>query len=185
LLQGADGAVHAQEWPNGPPLSVRLRTDGTRTDNFFSQAGRVGEHTVFWCTLPFDFAAHTCDDVGMSTSTTTLDNPLDSAIRQLNNICSDGELLTSSMDAGSVRRMLTHIANINMAVLASTQDHGNASKRLNDFAFTLDRIARKAEPPNETLTARMTAVAMDLRAASEELARSDTVPNWQVRASLH
>ena len=81
--------------------------------------------------------------------------------------------------------MLVHISNINLSVLGSTQDHVAASKRLNDFAFTLDRMARKSEQPNDVLRARMTAVAMNLRAASEQLARADAVPNWRTHASLH
>jgi hypothetical protein len=75
--------------------------------------------------------------------------------------------------------MLVHITNINSSVLASTRDRLNATKRLRDFAFTLIRIARNAEPPNEALTARMARVAETLRAASEELARSDAIPNWR------
>jgi len=121
----------------------------------------------------------------MSVPTPTLDNPLESAISQLRNICSDHELLKSSMDAASVRRMLIHIANINISVLASTQDHVNASKRLNDFAFTLARIARNAELPNEVLATRMTSVAVNLRAASEELAQGDAIPNWKAPVSVH
>ncbi|HET9864200.1 MAG TPA: hypothetical protein VFP37_12200 [Steroidobacteraceae bacterium] len=121
----------------------------------------------------------------MSVLTPALDNPLESAINQLRNICGDRELLKSSIDAGSVRRMLVHIANINISVLASTQDHVNASKRLKDFAFTLARIARNAEHPNEVLTARLTSVAMSLRAASHELDQSDAIPNWRPAVSIH
>lgn len=120
----------------------------------------------------------------MSVLTPALDNPLESAINQLRNICGDRELLKSSIDAGSVRRMVIHIANINNSVLASTQDHVNASKRLKDFAFTLARIARNAEHPNEVLTARLTSVAMNLRAASNELERSDAIPNWRAAVSV-
>ena len=116
----------------------------------------------------------------MSASTAhALVNPLDTAIEELRTIPDDRELLKSSIDAGSLRRMLVHLSNINLSVLASTQDHVNASKRLNDFALTLARIAKNSELPNETLTRRMTLVATALRAASVELARSDAVPNWQ------
>ena len=113
---------------------------------------------------------------------TTLDNPLASAINELNDICVDRELLKSSIDAGSVRRMLVDITNINSSVLASTQDHVNASKRLKDFALTLSRIAKHAELPNEVLATRMTSVAAELRAAGDELARSDSIPNWRPSA---
>jgi len=115
----------------------------------------------------------------MSVSAPVLENPLDSAVGQLRSICDDRELLKSSIDAGSVRRMLVHIGHINSSVLASTSDHINATKRLKDFALTLARIAKNSEPPNEMLTIRMTRVADELRAASEELARSDSIPNWR------
>jgi len=115
----------------------------------------------------------------MSASAHALVNPLDTAIEELRTIPDDRELLKSSIDAGSLRRMLVHLSNINVSVLASTQDHVNASKRLNDFALTLARIAKNSELPNEVLTRRMTLVATALRAASVELARSDAVPNWQ------
>lgn len=108
-----------------------------------------------------------------------MDNPLDSAVSQLRNISDDHELLRSSIDAGSVRRMLVHITNINSSVLASTRDHLNATKRLQDFAFTLIRIARNSEPPNEVLAIRMARIAEDLRAASEQLAQEDAIPNWR------
>ena len=106
-------------------------------------------------------------------------NPLDSAIEELRTIPDDRELIKSSIDAGTLRRMLVHLSNINVSVLASTQDHVNASKRLNDFALTLTRMAKNAELPNEVLTRRMTLAATSLRAASDELARSDAVPNWR------
>jgi hypothetical protein len=121
----------------------------------------------------------------MSDSTPTVDNPLESAITQLRNICSDREVLKSSIDAGSVTRILVHLVNISTSVLASTQDHVNASKRLNDFAVALARIAKKSDAPNEVLTTRMTSVSETLRGASEELARSGDIPNWRAPASLH
>lgn len=114
----------------------------------------------------------------MSDSTPNLVNPLDSAIVELRDISHDHELLKSTTDAGSLRRMLVHLSNINLSVLASTRDHVNASKRLNDFAFTLGRMAKNAELPNEALTSRITQVAATLRAASAELAANDAVPNW-------
>jgi len=118
----------------------------------------------------------------MSVNAPALDNPLESAIVELQAIADDRDLFKSSIDAGSLRRMLVHLANINRSVLTSTQDHVNASKRLNDFAFTLTRMAKSAELPNDVLTARMALVAAALRAASEELARSDAVPNWRTPA---
>jgi len=115
----------------------------------------------------------------MSDSIPALVNPLDSAIEELRNISDDRELLKSSIDAGSLRRMLLHLSNINLSVLASTQDHVNAAKRLNDFALTLTRIAKNSELPNDVLTSRMTLVATALRAASVDLARNDAVPDWR------
>ena len=119
----------------------------------------------------------------MSANAPKLDNPLDSAIDQLHGICRDRELLQSSIDAGSLRRMAVHITSINFAVLASTEDHVNAAKRLNDFAFTLARVAKNSDPPNETLTARMTSIANILRTVSAELSGSDTIPNWRAPSS--
>jgi hypothetical protein len=119
----------------------------------------------------------------MSDSTPAVENPLESAITQLREICSDGDLLKPSIDAGSVGRMLVHLENINTSVLASTQDHVNAAKRLNDFALTLARIAKNSDLPNEMLTARMAIVAANLRAASEVLARGDDIPNWRAPAA--
>jgi hypothetical protein len=114
-----------------------------------------------------------------------IDNPLESVVSELRNICNDRELLPSTTDAGSVRRILVHITNINYSVLASTQDHVNGAKRLSDFAFSLARIAKNSEPPNDGLTTRMQAISNSLRAASEELGRSNAIPNWRVPAQAH
>jgi hypothetical protein len=121
----------------------------------------------------------------MSDSTSPNANPLDSVVDQLRSICGDRELLKSSIDAGSMSRILVHISNINLSVLASTQDHVNAAKRLNDFAFSLVRMAGKSEPPSEALEARVARIADELRAASDELARNDSIPNWQAPAAAH
>ena len=152
---------------------MRLRTDGELA---------VGVRTVNSYDLPLDRAAYYWDHGDMSVNAPTLDNPLESAIVELQAIADDRELFKSSIDAGSLRRMVVHLANINRSVLASTQDHVNASKRLNDFAFTLTRMAKNAELPNDVLTARMALVAAALRAASEELAGSNAVPNWRAPA---
>lgn len=79
--------------------------------------------------------------------------------------------------------MVVHMTNINQAVLASTRDHVNASKRLNDFALTLNRIARHFEPQDAQLAVRMNDVAETLRAAGKELAENNAVPAWQASAS--
>lgn len=119
---------------------------------------------------------------GMTTTTHDFGNPLTAAARTLGHICNDRELLRSPIDTGSVARMLVHISNINSSVLASTRDHVNAAKRLNDFALTLTRMARKTEPPSEQLATRLASVADSLRSASDELAAADAIPHWQAPA---
>jgi hypothetical protein len=106
-------------------------------------------------------------------------NPLESATNQLRDICREHEHLTAPFDAGSLARMLVHIANINHSVLLSTRDHLNASKRLHDFALTLERIARHFALQDEALATRMTGVAKVLRSAGDELTNNDAVPRWQ------
>jgi len=106
----------------------------------------------------------------MSLNIPALLHPLDSVIVELREISGDHELLRSTVDAGSLRRMLVHLSNINLSVASSTRDHVNASKRLNDFAFTLTRMARHADLPNDLLTTRMAVIAAALRATSAELA---------------
>lgn len=114
----------------------------------------------------------------MSADTPT-PNPLEAAAQQMRNLCRDWESLPPVLDHGSMGRMLVHIDNISRSVIASTQDHVNAAKRLNDFALIFARLARDSVPADEPLAARMTSVADSLRAASEELARADAVPRWQ------
>jgi hypothetical protein len=114
----------------------------------------------------------------MTVNTQNLDSPLEAAVNQLHLICNEPRLLDSSIDTGSVQRIAIHLTNINSSVRASTRDHVNAAKRLNDFAITLARMARKAVQPSDELTVRMSSVANTLRAASEELTRSKAVPNW-------
>jgi hypothetical protein len=131
---------------------------------------------------PIDLKAKAWNHVGMTYSSANIENPLASAAQTLGAICEDRQLTTSTMDAGSMARILVHIKNINSSVLASTDDHANAAKRLNDFATALARIARNTEAPNEQLVTRMSSVASDLRSASEKLAAADAIPNWQSSA---
>lgn len=138
----------------------------------------VGARTPHWSPFPADSALQSWNDAGMLVRTPKIENPLDCAARKLRDISDDHELLKSSIDAGSVRRILVHIHNINVSVLESPRDHLNATKRLKDFAFTLIRIANRSELPNQRLSNQMGRVAEYLRAASEELARSDAIPNW-------
>ena len=115
----------------------------------------------------------------MLVSTPVSENPLELAVIQLRDICRDQERLAEPFNAGSLSRILVHITNINRAVLASTQDHVNASKRLCDFAVTLDRIARHFAPQDGQLAQRMNNVAKTLKAAGVELADNDAVPGWE------
>jgi hypothetical protein len=108
----------------------------------------------------------------MTDITQEIPNPLLDAIRQLRSICQDPGEMTSAIDCGSVARITVHITNINSSLLESSRDHANASKRLNDFATTLIRMARKTAPPDGSLASRMLLVAASLRGASAELADS-------------
>ena len=115
----------------------------------------------------------------MPAHASTIDNPLEAATSQMRNLCCDGESLPPSLDHGSMGRMLVHIDNISRSVIASTHDHVNAAKRLNDFALIFARLARDSESPDGPLAARMTSVSENLRAASEELSGADAVPGWR------
>ena len=99
----------------------------------------------------------------------TAGSPLEAAAIQMRSLCDEAEALPPWFDAGSVRRILLHVDNIGRSVTASMQDHVNAAKRLNDFAGTFGRFARKSERSDEALAVRLTLVADSLRAASEEL----------------
>jgi hypothetical protein len=114
----------------------------------------------------------------MTQDTPRLENPLHGVISQLRNISEDRDLLESTIDAGSLKRIAVHITNINSSVTASTQDHANASKRLNDFASALARIAKNAALPNEALSNRMHLIGARLRSVSQDLAGADRVPDW-------
>lgn len=103
-------------------------------------------------------------------------NSLETAASQIRSLWQDGETLPAWIDPGSVGRILLHIDNISRSVTASTRDHVNAAKRLNDFALIFSRFARDSEPPDGPLAARMTSVSDNLRAASQELSRADAVP---------
>jgi hypothetical protein len=114
----------------------------------------------------------------MSANALEFENPLTTAAHELDDIRRHRQLITSSIDSGSIARMVVHITNINRSVLASTRDHVNAAKRLKDFAMTLARIARNSEPPNAELGTGLAAAANNLRSASAELAGADCIPKW-------
>lgn len=130
-------------------------------------------------TAPFDSAAQSCNHVSMQTNTLSIDNPLTAAAEQLREICRDHQTSPPSFDSASVGRIIVHITNINRSVIASTQDRCNAAKRLNDFATVFDRVTRNIEPQSGALAVRMTSVANNLRAASQELASNDAIPGWR------
>ena len=115
----------------------------------------------------------------MSADAPTIDNPLEAAASQMRTLYRDGEPLPPPLDHGSMDRMLVHIDNINRSVIASTQDHVNAAKRLNDFAVIFARLATNSEQPNGAIAMRMTAVADNLRAASEQLAGANAILRWR------
>jgi hypothetical protein len=120
----------------------------------------------------------------MTANTSEFENPLTTAVQELNDICRHRKLITSPIDSGSVTRMVTHIITINRSVLASTRDHVNAAKRLNDFALTLARIAQRSTPPNEELATGLITAANNLRSASDELAGADAIPKWDAPERL-
>jgi hypothetical protein len=119
----------------------------------------------------------------MTNNTPAIANPLHGVLTQLRSIRDDQDASISTMDAGSVDRIAVHITNINASVTASTLDHANAAKRLNDFAAALARIARNCAPPNDALTSRMGQIAASLRGVSAELAGGHRVPDWSAGAA--
>jgi hypothetical protein len=114
----------------------------------------------------------------MTNTTLSFATPLQDIVIQLRDLRRGDEFLISAADAGSVERIAVHLTNIGVSVLASTQDHVNASKRLNDFAATLARIARKTVPTNEALNARMALTGVHLRDISGQLAEGNKIPEW-------
>jgi hypothetical protein len=115
----------------------------------------------------------------MLTHSHTPDDPLEAATHQIRTLCGDAESLPSPLDHRAMGRMLVHIANISRSVVASTQDHVNAAKRLNDFALVFARVAKNSQPPDGPVAIRMTSVSDKLRAASEVLSRADAIPAWR------
>jgi hypothetical protein len=82
-------------------------------------------------------------------------------------------------DTGSLERMLGHLHNIEKSVTASMQDHVNASKRLRDFAETLERMKeRLSSSPHEVQGTQIAALIVLLRRASVELGSSGAPPAW-------
>ena len=114
----------------------------------------------------------------MSDNSSTRENPLDLAELQLREICESSGKFDDAIDTSSLNRMLAHIHNINASVCASTRDHVNAAKRLNDFSVTLGRLATKSSAVNSELAARIETVAGTLRNAGAEIADGAAMPRW-------
>lgn len=82
-------------------------------------------------------------------------------------------------DAGTLERMLGHLHNIEKSVTASMEDHVNASKRLRDFAETLERMKeRLSNGPHQEQGNQIGALIVVLRKASNELGGSGAPPVW-------
>jgi len=82
-------------------------------------------------------------------------------------------------DAGTLDRMLGHLHNIERSVTASMEDHVNASKRLRDFAETLERMKeRLTDRPHEAQAPQISALISHLRRASTELGATGAPPSW-------
>jgi soluble cytochrome b562 len=82
-------------------------------------------------------------------------------------------------DTGTLDRMLGHMKNIEKSVSASMQDHVNASKRLKDFADTVERMAsRMTDVDQQSVIGHMRALAETLRGASTELSNAGAPPPW-------
>lgn len=115
----------------------------------------------------------------MQSSANVSNDPLEAAAGQMRSLCSDGESLPPVLSRGSLGRMLIHIDNIRRSVVASTSDHVNAAKRLNDFAILFARVARSSDAPDGPLAGRLISVSNNLRAASDQLSRVDAIPDWR------
>jgi len=112
----------------------------------------------------------------MSAHAPLFDSSLSAAASQMRILCHDGATLPSGLDVGSVGRILIHVDNIGRSVTASTQDHVNAAKRLNDFAMLFARFAKNSDPADGALAGRLASVSDNLRTASAELSRPDVAP---------
>jgi len=83
------------------------------------------------------------------------------------------------VDTGTLARMLVHMDNIAKSVSASRDDHVNASKRLNDFANTIERMERISSQPGAPRSdTPMSMLVATLRAAGRELSNAGSPPTW-------
>jgi hypothetical protein len=74
----------------------------------------------------------------------------------------------SRADAKSLKRMLVHLVNINVAISCSTERHANAAKRLADFSVTTWRMAAR----NPNVADKLARLTQALRHASLRLKES-------------
>jgi hypothetical protein len=81
-------------------------------------------------------------------------------------------------DTGTLERMLGHLHNIEKSVTASMEDHVNASKRLRDFADTLERMKERLAASPQEHSMQISALIASLRKASSELGASGAPPSW-------
>jgi len=82
-------------------------------------------------------------------------------------------------DTGTLERMIAHLQNIEKSVTASMQDHVNASKRLKDFADTIERMsAHMSDAEQQAQVSQMHKLAETLRGAGMELGKSGAPPAW-------
>jgi hypothetical protein len=116
----------------------------------------------------------------MTSTKAPLSNPLQRARSQMLAIHREHEAVDpKGSDTGTLARMLVHMENIEKSVMASMQDHVNASKRLLDFGNTIERMARNLSPSfPRSLAGSMTELVESLREAGIALGNSSGPPAW-------
>jgi len=118
-----------------------------------------------------------CQCAGMTQEFARQPNPVEQARNLLRVVFKQEQARDPrGTDAGSLERMLGHLHNIEKSVTASMQDHVNASKRLRDFAETLDRMKERLAAGNQGR--EIGALIELLRKASAELGSSGAPPAW-------
>jgi soluble cytochrome b562 len=82
-------------------------------------------------------------------------------------------------ETGTLTRMLVHMQNIEKSVTSSMEDHVNASKRLKDFADSIQRMTDGlSSTPNEKIGDTMRALVTTLREAAIALSNAGAPPSW-------
>ena len=113
----------------------------------------------------------------MSDTSPALDSPLEQAVEQLHELAQLHQS-DAPAEASSLNRICAHIVNIKRSVLASSEDHANAAKRLADFSLTLARMADGALASDQANAARLKELAATLNTAGKELASGDAASKW-------